>query len=456
MKKLVSFILFSLCFFSCKNFENFENNEINITENSIEKVYYKKDSTNEFKDFLKLPEIQKNNFRSMENDKHLTNEDLFSLMWQDLSEEEKTQLIENSGEVYLQIESGLEVPIENEISKSVLNGNTNELDFLAANFSFSEHLKDWFGNTVISIDLLPEEYFPKVEDYKALENILLANVIENLSYNENWNIIKKILTELCSDISVSMIKKEYEKIKELDSEQNQSNASRAALVTDFYYTSLADNFGATLNDGTVLLTAGKKKAFIIAGNWTHAGIFSRDAYLRNGGIDSAHCVYTAQPDDAKNGPSDVIPDRPGYTCLDTIYMYTKQKRMAAILPKNYSIGKGKAAVNYAKNIFYDAKEKYCISAWELFLPDFMSSMDTSHNEKSDFPYCSKVAYTAWKKAGEDIDAETFAGCLVSPDDLYSSSFDRYKTFTIGFLFWSKTWKYKVYSATSNVVKEASR
>ena len=84
MKKLVSFILFSLCFFSCKNFENFENNEINITENSIEKVYYKKDSTNEFKDFLKLPEIQKNNFRSMENDKHLTNEDLFSLMWQDL------------------------------------------------------------------------------------------------------------------------------------------------------------------------------------------------------------------------------------------------------------------------------------------------------------------------------------------------------------------------------------
>lgn len=166
MKKLVSFILFSLCFFSCKNFENFENNEINITENSIEKVYYKKDSTNEFKDFLKLPEIQKNNFRSMENDKHLTNEDLFSLMWQDLSEEEKTQLIENSGEIYLQIESGLEVPIENEISKSVLNGNTNELDFLAANFSFSEHLKDWFGNTVISIDLLPEDFFPKLKIIK--------------------------------------------------------------------------------------------------------------------------------------------------------------------------------------------------------------------------------------------------------------------------------------------------
>ena len=260
MKKLVSFILFSLCFFSCKNFENFENNEINITENSIEKVYYKKDSTNEFKNFLNLTETQKNNFRSMENDKHLTNEDLFSLMWQDLSEEEKTQLIENSGEIYLQIESGLEVPIENEISKSVLNGNTNELDFLAANFSFSEHLKDWFGNTVISIDLLPEDFFPIVEKNEIFENILLANVIENLSYNENWNIIKKILNELGSDISVSMIKKEYEKIKELDSERNLSNASRAALVTDFYLTSLADNFGATLNDGTVLLTAGKKKS----------------------------------------------------------------------------------------------------------------------------------------------------------------------------------------------------
>lgn len=216
MKKLVSFILFSLCFFSCKNFENFENNEINITENSIEKVYYKKDSTNEFKNFLNLTETQKNNFRSMENDKHLTNEDLFSLMWQDLSEEEKTQLIENSGEVYLQIESGLEVPIENEILKSVLNGNTNELDFLAANFSFSEHLKDWFGNTVISIDLLPGDFFPIVEKNEIFENILLTNVIENLSYNENWNIIEKILNELGSDISVSMIKKEYEKIKEFD------------------------------------------------------------------------------------------------------------------------------------------------------------------------------------------------------------------------------------------------
>lgn len=110
------------------------------------------------------------------------------------------------------------------------------------------------------------------------------------------------------------------------------------------------------------------------------------------------CIYSTT-DDAKKSPSDIIPDRPGYTCLDTIYMYTKQKRVAAILPKNYSLEKGKQAANYA---------------------------------------------------------ETFAGCLVSPDDLYSSAFDRYAAIKIKILWWSKTWKYKIYSARSNIENEVSR
>lgn len=56
----------------------------------------------------------------------------------------------------------------------------------------------------------------------------------------------------------------------------------------------------------------------------------------------------------------------------------------------------------------------------------------------------------------NLDAESFAGCLVSPDDLYSSAFDRYRTVTIKFFWWSKSWRYKIYSAKSNVVRESSR
>lgn len=46
----------------------------------------------------------------------------------------------------------------------LINGNTDNLDFLVSNFTFSEQLKDWFGNSTISINLLPEEYLPKVEE----------------------------------------------------------------------------------------------------------------------------------------------------------------------------------------------------------------------------------------------------------------------------------------------------
>lgn len=292
MKKLVYLIICGLIFFSCSNFNSTEESEIKITENTIEKVYFKKDSSDEFKKFLKLSESRKLQSRNLENEE-ITNENLFSLMWEDLSEEEKNKLIDNSDEINIQIESGLEIPIKNEFSRSILNGNTEELDFLAANFSFSEHLKYWFGNTMISIDLLPEEYFPKVEEKEIYKNVLLSNVIENLSHNENWGLIEKILKELNSEISLKMIQTEYEKLKEFDLRENTSRSSGASVVTDFYSNPLINDFGDNLKDGTVLLTAGKKKAFLIAGNWAHAGIFSKKLYNSTEG-DKSYCVYTAQ------------------------------------------------------------------------------------------------------------------------------------------------------------------
>jgi hypothetical protein len=71
-------------------------------------------------------------------------------------------------------------------------------------------------------------------------------------------------------------------------------------------------------------------------------------------------------------------------------------------------------------------------------------------------YCSKVPYIAWKNAGVNMDANNFGGNLVAPDELYDSSFNRYLSITIYFLWWSKTWTYQTYSATSNVVQRLSR
>lgn len=60
----------------------------------------------------------------------------------------------------------------------------------------------------------------------------------------------------------------------------------------------------------------------------------------------------------------------------------------------------------------------------------------------------KLHILAGKKAGVNLDSNTFAGNLISPDDIYSSSFDRYASITINLFCWSKTWTWQTYSATS--------
>ena len=110
--------------------------------------------------------------------------------------------------------------------------------------------------------------------------------------------------------------------------------------------------------------------------------------------------------------------------------------------------KAATAVNTAKTVFYDPKAAYNLPWWEIaFLGD------TSHNGTNEFSYCSKVAYTSWKKAGSDLDGNTFAGNLVTPDDIYSSSYNHYFTFTLKILWWTKTWEIQTYTATSNVEQE---
>lgn len=77
--------------------------------------------------------------------------------------------------------------------------------------------------------------------------------------------------------------------------------------------------------------------------------------------------------------------------------------------------------------------------------------DTSHDGTNKNTYCSKVVYTSWYNAGENLDAGTFAGNLVSPDDIFDSTIDRYFTIKISFFGWSKTWIWKTYESTAKLL-----
>ena len=131
-------------------------------------------------------------------------------------------------------------------------------------------------------------------------------------------------------------------------------------------------------------------------------------------------------------------------------MYTKRRKFATLLPKNYS-DSAAAAVSTAKSVFYDQKPEYDLPWWEMFYIG-----NTSHDGSDDHTYCTKVVYTAWEKEGKNLDGNTFAGNLVTPDDIYGSSVNKYFTITITFLWWSKSWKIQTYSATSNLLTEESR
>ena len=89
-------------------------------------------------------------------------------------------------------------------------------------------------------------------------------------------------------------------------------------------------------------------------------------------------------------------------------MYTYQKRVASLIPKNYSSYKAERAVNDAERIFYNTKPEY-----NLPMNEFFFIGDTSHDGTNKNTYCSKVVYTSWYNAGENLDAGTFAGNLVT-------------------------------------------
>ena len=229
------------------------------------------------------------------------------------------------------------------------------------------------------------------------------------------------------------------------------NIARASGVVDHYTTTLKDNLGETLVDGAVLLESSREKAYYVVGTYAHGGIFSKERFEEGDGSDAAHCVYTAQPNAYQGFPQDMQPDRPGYACLDTLFMYTRQRRYAVVLPKSYTAARAKEAVNIAKTRFYDHKPPYSLPITEIF-----GIGNTSHDMTSCNTYCTKVAYTAWKSVGHDLDSNVFAGNIITPDDIYGSTINRYFSITIIFLWWSKTYTWQTYAAAGDLIEVRER
>lgn len=428
---------------SCNN-PSLEDYSINEKENQIEKNYFTKDVKNGFLNFLEDSDSKTQMHRSVissTSNQELSEEEMFAGLWDSLTEEEKQKVLENFDEVKISFDASISVDADSSIGRSVLSGDNTDLENMSILYGFTHQLKDWFNEQYVNSNILPLE-FELSTDFE----VPVAQVLEYCIQNEKWDVAEEVLNSIQTEVTLKDLKELAKKVNKINDTSILSTA-RASVYVDYRSKAIRENVGKTLKDGTVLLTCSKKKAFVIAGDWLHAGIFSKDAFKRNGGNDAAHCVYTAQPSGTYNGfPENMKPDREGFGCLDTIYMYTRQKKFATILPKNFKESNGIKAAEKAKAVFYDPKPVYNIPASEFFYIG-----NTSHDETNSNTYCSKVVYTAWKKNGVNLDGNTFAGNLVSPDDIYGSTVDRYFTITVSIFGWSKTWTWKTYSATSDLI-----
>ncbi len=420
---------------------------VSVTEdNQVAVAYHEKDVSQEFREFLKNSPA---NSRSALEDGTATPEEMaFAQLWDSLTEEERQLMMENADSVEIQQDSYIAVDADSQAGRSALAGDTADLEAAAARYGFVVRLEDWFGGMTVPASLVPGELGEELATQGAVE-VPAAVLLEQYVQSKDWDTVDKFLAHLGNPVSLPTLKNEAALLDEaLSRLQTDRGGSRASAVLDYRENPLRENVGRNLPDGTVLLTSCKEKAFIIAGQWVHAGIFSQKAYKDNGNYDGVHSVYTAQPDEYGGFPADMKPDRPGYACMDTVYMYTKQIRFAALKPKNYSATKAKAAVDVARRIFYNPRPKYSLPLWEIVPFPFF---DTSHDLTNRNTYCSKVPYTAWRLQGVNMDSNTFAGNLVTPDDLYGSLYDTYKSFTIRFLWFKKTWRWKTYSAQSDLI-----
>jgi hypothetical protein len=413
-----------------------------------ELTYYSKDATSNFMAFLQNPKPASSARSVLEpgDSVEVTDTDIFAGLWAALTEEERARVLANPEAVSVEIDESISADADSELGRAIKARNAGTISELTVRFKFFAQLKDWFQDKEVPYT------------YAGIESGLVETVSANLAVqrllSENdMEGAAAILHYLDMDDRFDDLKTGWEAFTASANEDSPGQRSVARSASGASYsTALYTNLGATLQDGDVLVMSRDGKADAYAGTYDHAGIFSQEIYnkkITQG--DKAQCVYTAQPSNTKDNSPNVQPDRPGYACLDTVFIYTLQKKAAVIRPKNYTAAKAEKAVKYAKDAFYDMNRWYFPPALE-----FLYIGDSSHTDTIT-AYCSKVAWHAWNKAGVDMDARNGHGNFIVPDKLYDSSINRYiygciKLFGKVIVEWS----IPTYSATSNVVRKMSR
>ena len=342
MKKIIIVLLIvvvSAIAISCgkkNSIDNLTNEDIYISDNMISKKFYTKNLSDKFSNFIEDSKMGRARTAAELGEEETD----FSEIWDSLSSEEKQLLMNNSEDIEVIEDSLLSIKSDSSIGRAIMGGDTTEIDSIVNVYSYSEWLNEHFGD--IKIALSPEEY-----EFIENEKLVPMNfVIDYLSKSAKWDDIDKLLSIVNSAVTVEDVREEYKKIESaLDFSKDNVIACRASKTVDYQDKPIREDVGLTLKDGTVMLTCFKNKAFpVIGGQWAHAGIFSKEAFEKNDGGDSSHCIYTAQPDEYDDFPDYMKPDRTNRCCLDTVYMYSYQKKMATLLPFDYSRIKAEKAV----------------------------------------------------------------------------------------------------------------
>jgi hypothetical protein len=417
--------------------------------------YYSKEAGESFAEFLKNPVAAAPSRSVAEPGEYVEMSDgeLFASLWASLTDEERAKVLENADTAEVEINDAIGVDADSETGRGLLARNSAEISDLIAGLEFAAKLKDRLNDREVPLSYVGLGMEENDIDGTEVPAYL---AIQKLFAEKNWDSTVVILEYLNMEAFEEELKTSWDVLAALgDSQTMERSIARSSSSSSSdgatYSGPMISNLGGSLRDGDVIVASGKGTAYVF-GTYNHGGIFSRTRYTSGGSTDYVHSVYTAQPSWSKDYETDIRPDRPGYACLDTLRIYTRQKKLAVIEPINYTQTNAATAVNYAKSIYYDTWPSY-----DLPILEALWLGNSSHDLTNKNTYCSKVAYTAWRKAGVNLDADRLFGNLVVPDDLYYSGYDVYRTITIKILFWtvySKT--EKVYSGTSYIRRTAER
>lgn len=371
-----------------------------------------------------------------------------------LTEEEKEQFLSSHD---ISIEATLEIE-EEDANRGIIGKEELEVLLLEKEI---EGLLDtaFFGKTVSNYTYIINNNPITIET-----TVFAGYVATALVQNQNWEKIE----ELILDLNVNVNLKNIKKLKiELEAKKNiDASSGRSLPLADTHYESkLNSNMASYLQNGYVLIPQGRKTSSgsfigLGVGYYGHVGLFDRDGWITGGRNDDAHSVLSSQPNENGDLNSKVRAEHSGYNTREPLNYYNYSKRVKVIKPEGYTSANAKIAVDYAKGyIDRSNRAKFNLPYGEAFIIGTALPNSSHNGNLDDWPYCSKIAYASWKKAGKNIDSDDSnlnRGALITPDDIANSTIDRYITYKIKFAFWTKTFKVKVYEDTSDTVKTFTR